>query len=257
MNGNSSHRFGTRTTGSIDPSALREGLASPGMDTRYWCSRGTVGTVDGQGSVHFDDPHAIWIGPEGVECDVVLQPLGQRVTALWGGGGDVSDIAPIHPGDQVFVEFPDGNLAGGKIAGIIHSRSNKQPMASGKPIFDNKRRLIFAKNVVIDIRTAGLNGADPVQFLIDQAGTVTTTATRINHGASDVTEQFILGTSYRRDTTTLYQNLQTALAAMQAAAIGPMAGFQPGLAAAVQALISFATSAQTNEDYLSKVNYGK
>jgi hypothetical protein len=147
------HRFGTRVVGSIDVSALREGIASPGMDTRYWCSRGTVGTIDDQGEFHPDDPHAIWNGPEGVECDVKLEPLEQMVTALWSkGDAESSDIGPIRPGDQVLVECPGGDLMTPVITHILHSRSAKQPMAAGVPIFDNKRRLVYLATTDFDLR---------------------------------------------------------------------------------------------------------
>lgn len=156
MGKGASHRFGTRVTGGLDVQALRGGLASPGLDTRYWCGRGTVATVDDSGEVNHSDPHAVLISPEGVECDVILYPLDQRVTAVWAGGmaGDCSDISPIHPGDEVLVECPDGELVMPVITAILHSRSNKQPMTAGKPIFDNKRRLIYMAKGDLDIRVA-------------------------------------------------------------------------------------------------------
>ena len=148
------HRFGTRITGGLDPASMREGLASPGMDLRYWCSRGTVGSVNDAGEFDFTDPHSVWIGPEGIECDVILQPLQQRITAVWGQGGDVADLSPIHPGDQVLVECPDGDLMTPVITAILHSRSNKQPMTAGVPIFDNRRRLIYARTADINVQAA-------------------------------------------------------------------------------------------------------
>ena len=242
----SSHRFGTRTTGGLDPASLREGLASPGMDTRFWESLGTVGTIDDSGEPNYSDPHSVWIGPEGVECDVILQPLMQRVTALWGFGGEIADIAPIHPGDQVLVACPNGDLMTPVITTIIHSRANKQPMTAGVPIFDNKRRLIYARKGSIDIRTA-----DTTQILMDPAGTVTTTAKRVNQGDASASEQEVLGTSYRRDEDTLFQQLLTGLLALQAVAVGPLAALQPGLTTMVTAIQAFQTSAQTNNGYLS------
>ena len=254
----SAHRFGTRVVGSIDPSALREGLASPGMDTRYWCSRGTVGTVDDNGEEHFDDPHAVWIGPEGVECDVILQPLGQRVTALWGEGGDVTDIAPIRAGDQVVVEFPDGVLMGGKILCIIKSRANKQPMITGKPIFDNKRRLIHAKTAAIDVQTAGAEGGTPSQFFMDQAAIVTTVANRVNLGMFEAPQQAVLGTDYRRSENSMLSTLLTGLQSMAAASFtGPTIGLLPGINAMILAIQNFQTAAQADNDFLSNTVYLK
>lgn len=242
----SSHRFGTRTTGGLDPASLREGLASPGMDTRFWESLGTVGTIDDSGEPNYSDPHSVWIGPEGVECDVILQPLMQRVTALWGFGGEIADIAPIHPGDQVLVACPNGDLMTPVITTIIHSRANKQPMTAGVPIFDNKRRLIYARKGSIDIRTA-----DTTQILMDPAGTVTTTAKRVNQGDASASEQEVLGTSYRRDEDKMIQDLIVAFGELATASVGPLAGLATGFGDVVKALTTFQTSAQTNNGYLS------
>jgi hypothetical protein len=147
------HSFGTRHVGSFDTAAMREGLASPGMDTRYWISRGTVGTMGDDGTFDATDPNAIWTGPEGVECDVKLEPLEQMVTALWSkGSAECSDISPIRPGDQVVVENPGGDLMSPVIIALVHSRGAKQPMTAGVPIFDNKRRLIYQATTDLDIR---------------------------------------------------------------------------------------------------------
>lgn len=260
-----SHRFGTRVVGSIDLGALREGIASPGMDTRYWVSLGTVGTIDNQGDFHPDDPHAVWNGPEGVECDVKLEPLEQMVVALWGAGGDVADISPIHPGDQVVVECPGGDPSTPPvITRIIHSRSNKQPMTSGVPIFDNHRRLIYARQGVVDIRTAGgvqlllnqdgtavLKCGSSTQIEVDQDGTVTVTGTRINDGGSDAAEQGVLGTSYRGAEDQLFDQLQQGVSALQAAAVGPLAALQPGFTTMNTALIAFKASALAQGGFLS------
>jgi hypothetical protein len=207
--------------------------------------------VGDDGAEHFDDPHAVWIGPEGVECDVVLQPLGQSVTALWGEGGDVTDIAPIHAGDQVVVEFPDGNLMGGKILCIIKSRSNKQPMISGTPIFDNKRRLIYAKKGELDLRTAGADGKEPAQLLIDQASTITSTATRINLGDKDVTEQAVKGTSFRSAEDQLFSDMLDGVAMLITASQGPFSGLIPGFQALQTALTMFGRNARANNSFLS------
>jgi hypothetical protein len=231
---------------------MREGLASPGLDTRYWISRGTVATVDDSGEIDYTDPHAVWIGPEGVECDVILEPLGQKVTAVWGQGGEVADISPIHPGDQVVVECPDGDLMTPVIIAIVHSRSNKQPMTSGVPIFDNKRRLIYARKGDIDIRTAG--GA---QVLIEQAGTVTTVASKILQGDGSASEQGVLGTGYRQAEDTMLQDMTTAVAALVAACTGPLAPLAPGFADFGKALAAFQLSSAAANRFLSNTLYLK
>jgi hypothetical protein len=149
------HNFGTRTSTSFDTAAMREGLASPGLDQRYWVSRGTIGTMHDDGTFDPTDPHAVWIGPEGVECDVKLEPLEQMCTALWSkGSAECSDISPIRPGDQVVVENPGGDLMTPVIIAVVHSRGAKQPMTAGVPIFDNRRRLIYQRTTDLDVRCA-------------------------------------------------------------------------------------------------------
>ena len=67
----------------------------------------------------------------------------------------------------------------------------------------------------------------------------------------------MLGTSYRQDEQILFDKLQTGISAMQAAAVGPLAGFQPGLANMNAALVAFKASSTAKNSYLSNTNYGK
>ena len=170
-----SHRWGTDIRRGIDTKALSEALARPGTDLRYWVSHGTVGTQDDAGNLDAKNPNSVWIGPEGVECDVRLEPLMIHVCCRFAGisGGDVTAYPPIHPGDQVLVTLPEGFAHLPVIVAVLNSRACKQPLdESQTPIFDNKRLLIYAKTAAIDIRTAG-----GVQVLLEQDGTATTTAT--------------------------------------------------------------------------------
>ena len=223
------------------------------MDTRYWCSRGTIGTIDDQGDFHPDDPHAIWIGPEGVECDVKLEPLEQMVTALWSkGDAESSDIGPIRPGDQVLVECPGGDLMTPVITHILHSRAAKQPMASGVPLFDNKRRLIYLANSDFDLRCVkgkASIAAGPTSVWVKQD--------KIQLGDDQVTEQAILGTSYRSAEDTMLADLQTGIQALQSAAVGPLAGLQAGLTAMNAAIQAFKLAAQAKNGFLSDVVFLK
>lgn len=223
------------------------------MDTRYWCSRGTVGTIDDQGQFHPDDPHAIWIGPEGVECDVKLEPLEQMVVALWSkGDAESSDIPPIRPGDQVLVENPGGDLMTPVITHILHSRSAKQPMASGVPLFDNKRRLIYLKTTDLDIRCA----AGKASIASGQTS-IWVKQDRVQLGDGQANEQNVNGTSYRSEEDTLIDNMRLAADTLSVAAVGPLAGLQPGFNALKAALLAFQTAAQANNGFLSNTVFGK
>lgn len=176
---------GTDSRGGVDPAALRALAQGPGADTRYWCSMGTVGTLDDDtGEFDVTDKRAILIGPEGTEVDVRLEPADQLVTCRYAGvqAGEVTIFAPIHPGDLVLVMLPDGGTAQPTIAAIIQSRSLKQPLGPNRrPIFDNQRLLIHAKSVPIDIRTAG-----GTQVLLEQNGTATVKGAKVVADADDV-----------------------------------------------------------------------
>ena len=205
------HTFGTRVSGSLDTAAIREGIASPGLDTRYWVSRGTIGVMRDDGTFDPTDPHAVWIGPEGVECDVKLEPLEQMVTAVWSkGSAECSDISPINPGDQVVVECPGGDLTTPVIIALIHSRGAKQPMTAGVPIFDNKRRLIYQKTTDLDIRCASGQAsiaAGPTSVWVKQS--------EVDLGASGASHPVPQGDTQQSALNTLAQALSTYATAIQ------------------------------------------
>jgi hypothetical protein len=193
------HTWGTDIRRSLDVRALSEALARPGNDSRYWVSHGTVCTIDeSTGEIDTKNPNAIWIGPEGVECDVRLEPLNIHVCCRYAGisAGDVTIYPPIRPGDLVLVNCPEGFVHLPVIVAIMHSGGDKQPLdpATRVPIFDNKRLLVYAKTAAIDIRNAG-----GVQVLIEQDGTVTTTAKAIKQGDSSASEHVMHGEAFTGD----------------------------------------------------------
>jgi len=255
----SSHVFGTDIRTSFDAKTLGSALAAPGNDTRYWCSFATVCTVDPEsGKPNYADKHAIYNDSAGVDVDVLLEPLKQPCTCKYAGesAGEVTICTPIRPGDIVLVECPDGDLTTPVITHILHTRSKRQPTDGGKPIFDNNRLLIFAKSVPIDIRTAGSDGS-PVQILVEQDGTATITAKRINEGDHSVTEQAVLGTSYRNRENAMLDALEDGLSAMESAAQGSNAGFFPGLTMCEQAIATFRKASTANNEDLSNTVYLK
>jgi hypothetical protein len=210
------HAFGTAIRRNIDPHALGKAIAQPGLDQRYWCSQAIVATVDTEtGEIDPTDNHAIYCDSAGVDVDVELQPLGQPCTCKYAGisAGDVTIYAPIRPGDLVLAECPDGDLTTPVITHIFHSRSRRQPVSGGKPIFDNNRLLVYAKNVPIDIRNAG-----GVQVLIEQDGTVTTTAKAIKQGSTNAANHAVLGDTYTTQWQEFLTGLQAYIAGIKAVA---------------------------------------
>ena len=198
----SRHSFGTSIRTGIDQASLRKATQGVGSDLRHWVSHGTVCTLDTEtGELDYKDKRAILNGPEGVEVDVELEPLGHHVTCLYSGiqAGEATILAPIRPGDRVLVVSPDGDLTTPIIVNILHSRSNRQPLGDDKkPIFDNARLIIHTKTVPIDVRTGN------ARVLIDQDGTVTTKATHIvddcgdiKLGGTDADEPYLLGNQWK------------------------------------------------------------
>jgi hypothetical protein len=185
------------------------------------------------------DKHAIYNSSAGVKVDVRLEPLGQPCACLYAGiqAGDVTIYAPIRPGNLVLVECPDGDLTTPVITKILNSRSSRQPTENGKPIFDNNRLLIHAKNVPIDIRTAGYNGGSPVQVLIEQDGTVTVDATLIKLGGASAQQRVPQGDTQRRALNAFASALKTYVLAIQPT-VDSVGLVTPDMVAAIEALMA-------------------
>jgi hypothetical protein len=253
----SRHSFGTDIRRDISAKLLGQAVAAPGLDQRYWCSLGTVCTVDPEtGKKDPTDSLAIYNDSAGVDVDVELEPLGQPVTCKYAGvqAGEVTVCAPIRPGDIVLVECPDGDLYTPVITKILHSRSHRQPTDQGRPIFDNNRLLIHAASVPIDIRLAGTDGM--VQVLIEQDGTVTTTAKKIKLGGTDATEPLELGQTRNTAETEFLTDAAAAAAALEAAATADstLSSLTGGFTDLGKALTTFLGKLDT---FLSKVSVTK
>jgi hypothetical protein len=172
---------GTSTRRLLDIARFREAMRAPGLDPRLWVSYGTVGTVGDDGSFDPSDTLSIYIGPEGIEADVLLEPLRIPVTCIFPGvqgGGAAQIITPLRPGDRVVVGLPDGSTGGPPvIMAILNSAAVPVPLgADRKPIAQNDRVMVYGVDVPIDIRTAG--GA---RVQVQQDGTVI-----LNEGARGV-----------------------------------------------------------------------
>jgi hypothetical protein len=229
------HNFGTAIRRDINAQMLGKALAAPGIDQRYWCSFGTVCTIDPEsGKMDPTDKLAIYCDSAGVDVDVELEPLRQPCTCKYAGiqAGDVTIMAPIRPGDIVLVECPDGDLCTPVITHIMQSRSKRQPTEDGKPIFDNNRLLVYAKNVPIDIRTAGgaklvlqqdgtieasnENGAD-VQLKADGSVYVKTSTLITMEGAVPAVDFVAKGTAQNAQLITAFNELSKAMTAIGSA----------------------------------------
>lgn len=147
---------GTNIRRVLDTRRLAEALKAPGIDTRHWVSYATVCTVDDEGTVNPNDHRAIYVGPEGVEVDVLLEPLGIPVTCKYAGcagGREAVIMAPIRPGDRVLVTLPDGDaMQTPVILAVLNSAEHKVPLdIDRKPTFKNDRVMVWSRVLPVEI----------------------------------------------------------------------------------------------------------
>jgi hypothetical protein len=148
-----------RTRRTLDTARIAEAVKAKGIDLRFWSSHGTVGTVGEDGVFDPTDPHAVIVAPEGLLCDVLLEPLNLPITARYAGMGGRSCVvmAPIRPGDEVLVVIPDGDLANHlAIVAVLNNDEHRIPIdpTDRKPVFRNDRLSIYAVDVPIEVRNA-------------------------------------------------------------------------------------------------------
>lgn len=191
----------------LDMQRMAAAMAGPGMDPRLWVTYGTVSTGEitsgpDDDILTFDvtDQQAVAIGPSGVSVDVVLEPSMQLVTCHYAGmqgGKDCVVMAPIFAGDRVIVVLPNGSLGGSGppvIVAVLNNDAEPLPLGPDrKPLFQNERVLVWAKQVPIDIRTAG-----GTRVLLNENGELDLEGSKVQLGAADATEQLMLGTTYRQ-----------------------------------------------------------
>lgn len=247
---------GTGTRSTLDTRMLAEALKGPGIDSRHWVSYGTVGTVDDQGNANYSDARSVYVGPEGVEVDVILEPLGLPVTCHYygvQGGQSVTFLTPIHAGDRVVVILPEGSPATPPvIVAILHSAHDKVPIGDDNlPIFRNDRVFLWTKDVDIDIRTK--NGA---RVDITQDNKVNVRAGHVNLGSDDPPQQLVQGNNFKGASDQLAgATSDWASAVNDAFQADPTLPLPAKLAiAAATAAFSLLISAYQNSSYLSDVS---
>lgn len=151
-------RGGTATPAPLDVGRMGEMLRQAGIDPRHWLSYGTVGIVKEDGTFDPTDPHAVYVQSTGVSVDVLLHPLNQPVTCRYSGqqGGASSSIyCPIHPGDEVLVGIPDGDMRlPPAVLLVMNADHSRLPLGNDqKPLWQNDRILLHSKGTKIQIRT--------------------------------------------------------------------------------------------------------
>lgn len=240
-------RSGTKVGFSLDAGKVGAAVSRPGIDPRVWFAEGVVATIGDEGEVNDADPDAVISAPEGREADVVLLPeLEHYVTCrIPSGGPQSTEDWPIGPGDHVALAFPGGDGASGAILlAVLNSAADRLPVEGGRPMFQHDRRLIWARDVPIDLRA----GSGPGRLVLTQSGQVLA-------GGPDATEQAVQGTSYRAEEK-LVLDLINVLADAVNLAIAAATGPSPPQKAAVlaaQGLLKTAIEQFNGHDHLSDV----
>lgn len=117
------------THGGFDLQTMREAFKGPGMDTRQWCSYGTVEPETPEApSVDFDRDY-------GPLVNVKLHPSALHVrcrVAMFGAGNGEAEYHPFVEGDEVLVLVPEGDeRAGCAIVGRLNNQIDKFPRRVG------------------------------------------------------------------------------------------------------------------------------
>jgi hypothetical protein len=174
----------------IDFRKIGAAISQAGIDPRYWCSHATVCVTNDNGECDFNDLGAIVCAPDGIWVDIILQPLLIPLTArLQLGPASTAHIqAPIQPGDEVLVVFPDGTfMQPPTIVAILNNQGVKIPLGTDKkPVFKNDRLLVqCGKNLPIEVH------AHKIQF-----------------GDSGAKSPYVLGDVYKSEITLLLNALK-------------------------------------------------
>jgi len=195
--------------------------AALGVNQKFWSSLAAVEKI-------VVDP------AEGVFADVTLMPSGDpqraRMPAGYAGSG-YGTYGPIEVGAEVLVEAPSGEPSHGLvIVGVFWSPSDLPPPEAVSHSEDYVTRVRDGRNL---------------RLVASGAGMIALNAPKVQLGAENAAEQYLLGTTYRAAEATLNGDLQTqwgllatALAAagsaLQASGVDPgFVGLAPVAAAAV------------------------
>lgn len=233
-----SRRIPIRKSTSPDVGRVSAGLQRPGMDTRVWSSLAYA--VDD--SAAFED---------GVFVDVVLLPteekLTARVPAEYAGAG-FGMYAKIYKNDELLIEIPRGDPAEGAIVSrrLWNKRAGPPEQAVAEP---EDVLLVVKPEKTLRLITSGAG-----KVFIKSASVVVVDAPSVRLGEEAAAEQYVLGTTFRANLTTLDTAAQAALTAMAtglstaggalaSVGAGPFAVAFPTAAAAIAAAGAAITAA--------------
>lgn len=210
----------------LDSDPLRELF----RDGRVWAELGTVEPVGNQ--AHYRVIQGDGGKIDAVMVDVLLHPSGNHVSARLGSGagGAGRGLWRIPAkGTEVAVLVPAGALDFVPvIVATLDSGDVPSRVSEGRTILVATDEL----ELIVGGRTLRVKDGE------------------IQLGASAV-EQIIKGTGYRAAEDAMLTPLQAALAALQAAATGPLSPLQPGFTSAATALATFISTLASNVGFLS------
>lgn len=138
----------TRVGTKIDSQRLSALVSRPGIDPRVWCSLCVLDklVIDDEGV--FADVHILSTATADDDGNVVAQLETVRVASMYSGTG-WGIYAPIEPGDEVIVNWPDGDPDhGGILVGRNWSAADPPPQLAQ----DNPADFLLVTKKDVNIR---------------------------------------------------------------------------------------------------------
>lgn len=141
-------RMRGRVGGKIDARRLGQLVAQPGIDPRVWCSLCVIDklVVDDDGV--FADVFILSTATADADGNVVAQRETVRVASPYSGAG-WGIYAPLEPGDEVIVNWPDGDPDHG---GILVSRNYSTADTPPQLAKDNPADFVLVAKKDVNIR---------------------------------------------------------------------------------------------------------
>lgn len=146
-----------------DVRRVAAGLQSRGIDSRFWLSMGTVGSLDdrgqfiAQGDAAYINgrPLSVAVEDDGIIADVRLEPTGETISARFHGvsiGQMGSILFPLYPGDEVIVGIPDGDLNSPGISILAVAGNARAPV----PTTWANDRVLMQLHTALEISAPGI-----------------------------------------------------------------------------------------------------
>lgn len=202
-----------RVNSTVDVARLAQAVSRPGIDTRIWCCLG------------YAMKDAVLDAEHGWMVDARMLPSGMettlRIPQSNAGSGFGASEGPILKDDELAAVFPDGDpAAGGFVIARSWSASDVPPDLAVQNSADIVRVLKKDTSYRVKLTGTGIIRMEAEDKAYLAGSTVTLESSNVRLGAENATEQYVLGTTFRSNLSTLDTAASTALTTLAGALIG-------------------------------------